>query len=122
MSYYRYNSNAYYSTNQTRPNPKNEFWYRGFSDDDIKLLSLKDGQGEACSKTGSTGLWAAIEWIDNFYALGNKQNGWFYPEEEFNWYGWGRFYEDLYDRSRKEVPKSESKRDTVPNKDTSTST
>jgi hypothetical protein len=108
-----YNYNTVYSTSyynnqafakSSPPKPQNVFWYRGFSDYEIKLLSEKDGQGEACSKKGATGLWAAIEWIDNYYTLGNKKNGWFYPEEEFNWYGWDRFYSDLCDRSVKETP------------------
>ena len=92
MSYTNYSANAY-STHDV-------FGYRGFTQSDVFTLAVFGGQGEACSKTGATGLFAAIDWINNFYALGNMKNGRVYPVDEFNWYGWDRFYSDLSDRSR----------------------
>jgi len=92
MSYTNYGVNNY-STHDV-------FGYRGFTIGDVLLLASPSGQGEACSKTGATGLFAAIDWIDNFYAMGNTKNGRIYPQEEFNWYGWDKLYSDLSDRSR----------------------
>ncbi len=92
MSYTSHSVNAYSTTDA--------FGYRGFTQGDIILLSAPGGQGEACSKNGATGLFAAIDWIDNFYKLGNTKDGRFYAPHEFNWYGWDKFYSNLSDRSR----------------------
>jgi hypothetical protein len=97
---------SFKSNIQSQTNQMDFLSYRGFSSSDILTLSEKDGQGEAMSEFGSTGLWAAIEWIDNYYdkhgnykQVGNKRV--MYPKAEFNWYGWDRFYADLCDRSVK---------------------
>jgi hypothetical protein len=92
MSYTSYSVNTY--------STRDVFGYRGFTQADVFLLAASGGQGETCSKTGATGLFAAIDWIDDFYVLGNTKNGRVYPPEEFNWYGWDRFYSDLCDRSK----------------------
>jgi hypothetical protein len=44
----------------------------------VFTLAEKKGQGDAMRKVGITGLCAAKEWIDNYYA--NKR-----PQEEFSW-------------------------------------
>lgn len=92
-------SNYSYRTNNYSTTPKDVFGYRGFSQSEVSTLAESSGQGEACSKTGATGLYAAIEWIDNFYKLGNFKNGCVHPVEEFNWYGWDRFHSSVVDRS-----------------------
>ncbi len=86
--------------------------YRGFSAFEILSLSEVRGQGETLSEYGSTGLWAAIEWIDNFYDKYNykkyvNDNYVFYPKHEFEWYGWEKTYESLESRSRKGQQKIE---------------
>ena len=101
------------SQSQSQTNKMEFLSYRGYSASDILTLSEKDGQGEAMSEYGSKGLYAAIEWIDNYYDNGNyKQVGTkriIYPKTDFNWYGWDRYYADLCDRSVKGVHKIDSK-------------
>ena len=92
MSYTNYGVDAY-STHDA-------FGYRGYTTGEILTLAAPRGQGETCSKTGATGLFAAIDWINNFYEQGNTKDGRFYAPHEFNWYGWDRFFTELSDRSR----------------------
>jgi hypothetical protein len=69
--------------------------YRGFTIEEILLLSEKRGQGEAMSKQNAKGLFAAIEWIDAFHEReGNRV-----PKEPFPWYTFDKLYPELVDRS-----------------------
>jgi hypothetical protein len=65
---------------------KTKMTYRGFSMEDILLLSEKNGQGEVMSKTGAKWVCAAKEWIDNYH-------GSIKSKEEFPWYLFDKFYE-----------------------------
>jgi hypothetical protein len=60
---------------------------------DILTLSEENGQGEAMSKLGAKGLFAAKEWIDN---SGNNK-----PEEPFPLHVYDRWYPELVNRSFK---------------------
>jgi hypothetical protein len=82
----------------------NYLTYRGFTTYEILTLSGEHGQGEALSEYGSKGLWAAIEWIDNFYDKHHQHkyvngNDVFYPKHDFDWHGWEKQYESLKSRS-----------------------
>lgn len=68
---------------------------------DILILSEEKGQGEAMSKVGAKGLFAAKEWIDN-----NPNSK---AEEPFPLHVYDRWYPELVDRSIRKASTNASK-------------
>lgn len=113
-----YYTNYYYQASQQsqiNSNKMDYLNYRGFTCSEILNLAAEKGQGEAMSQNGATGLFAAIEWIDNFYdkhkntkLVGNKMV--VFPKKPLDWYAWEKTYSSIVDRSspgKQEVKKDE---------------
>ena len=78
--------------------------YRGFTLEEIVLLSEARGQGEAMSKTGAKGIWAAKEWIDTYWQTDperavRERGSISKIQKEFPLYSLDKLYPDLVDRS-----------------------
>lgn len=70
--------------------------YRGFTFEDICILSEPNGQGEVLSSCNAKGVYAAIEWIDVYH----EQNGNKVKKEAFPWYTFDKLYPVIVDRSK----------------------